>query len=375
MDINSKQSNLCIQDIVDLLNAELILPKAIVSKKPECINDFLNKSVVGIDSISGATNSQISFVAQKKYLPELSTTNALAVIISSDILDDCPVPAIVVKDAYLGFAKVSSLFAYQKKQIGIHKTAQIHPTAVIGKGVTIAENVVIGENSQIGDNSTIYANSVIDESVSIGHSCVVKNNVSIAHHVTIGNFVEIHSNATIGEEGFGFAPNMENKAFSWQKISQLGSVVIGNRVRIGSNSCVDRGALGDTIIEDGVIIDNLVQIGHNVKIGENTAIAACTGISGSTTIGKNCIIAGGVGIAGHLTIADNVTFTGMAMVTGSVNKSGSYSSGTGFMPTGEWRRAAVGFKKLAKSPIKTLINEINDLKTRLNHVESRTDHL
>jgi UDP-3-O-[3-hydroxymyristoyl] glucosamine N-acyltransferase len=170
--------------------------------------------------------------------------------------------------------------------------------------------------------------------------------VTLYHDVVIGDQVVIHSGTVIGADGFGFAPDFAGEGGGWCKIHQLGGVVIGNRVEIGANTCIDRGALDDTVIEDGVIIDNLVQIAHNVKIGRNTAIAACTGIAGSTEIGQHCTIAGAVGIVGHLKIADRVHITAKSLVTGSIREAGSYSSGTALAPTAAWRRNAVRFSQL-----------------------------
>jgi UDP-3-O-[3-hydroxymyristoyl] glucosamine N-acyltransferase len=173
----------------------------------------------------------------------------------------------------------------------------------------------------------------------------------------------IHSGAVIGADGFGFAPNFAaGDAVGWQKIHQLGGVLIGDRVEIGANTCIDRGALEDTIIEDGVIIDNLVQIAHNVKIGKYTAIAACTGIAGSTEIGQHCTIAGAVGIVGHLRIADGVHITAKSLVTGSISEPGSYSSGTALTKTAAWRKSAVRFLQL-----ESLFQRIRTLERHQDH--------
>ena len=201
---------------------------------------------------------------------------------------------------------------------------------------------------QIGDRSVLDANVVIEANSNIGTDCVIKSQVVIGHDCLLGNHVRLHAGVSIGAEGFGFAPTSNPSITGWERIAQLGRVVIGDHVRIGSQTCIDRGAIDDTVIGNHVIIDNLVQVAHNVRIGDGTAIAAQTGIAGSTTIGKRCIIGGAVGITGHIDITDDVTLSGMTMVTKSITKSGSYSSGTAAMPTANWRRAAVRFRQLGR---------------------------
>lgn len=376
-----------LQEIVTLLHAEVVLPKQQTTTKTkqqastvnhasgsgehERIQALLQETIAGIATLDTADDSSISFLANKKYAKDLKSTQAKAVIIQQNMLADCPVAALVVPDAYVGFAKVSQLFAYKTQTIGVAATAIVHETASVAADVTIADHVVIGAYCRIAAGVSIAANTVIEDHVCIGEHSRIAANVTIGHHTQIGSHVHIHSQASIGSDGFGYAPHQTDAGFAWEKIAQLGKVVIGDKVRIGANTCIDRGALGDTIIGNGVIIDNLVQIAHNVQIGDHTAIAACTGISGSTKIGKHCVLAGGVGVAGHIQIVDNVTITGRTVVTGSINQAGSYSSGTSMMPTNTWRRAAVNFKKLAQSPFKYITTEINDLKSRLNQVESR----
>lgn len=188
----------------------------------------------------------------------------------------------------------------------------------------------------------------------------------VQHHCVIGEQVRIHANTVIGGDGFGFAPYQGG----WYRIAQLGRVVIHDDVRIGANCSIDRGALDDTVLCKGVIIDNLVQIAHNVVIGDNTAVAAKVGIAGSTTIGKNCIIGGAVGIAGHLDICDQVQLTGMSMVTRSINKPGVYSSGTGISENNQWKRMIIGLRQLAETPVSKITKRIEDLQARVEQVES-----
>lgn len=248
--------------------------------------------------------------------------------------------------------------------VGVHATAvidssaRVAPTASIGAHCVVAANAVIGEGVVLGAGCSVGRASVI------GDRSVLHAHVAIYHGVTVGRDVVIHSGVVIGSDGFGFAPNFATDGVSgWQKIHQLGGVVIGDRVEIGANTCIDRGALDDTVIEEGVIIDNLVQIAHNVKIGKYTAIAACTGIAGSTEIGQHCTIAGAVGVVGHLRIADRVHITAKSLVTGSIHESGSYSSGTALTKTAAWRKSAVRFLQL------------ESLFQRVRTLEKHQDHL
>jgi UDP-3-O-[3-hydroxymyristoyl] glucosamine N-acyltransferase len=183
---------------------------------------------------------------------------------------------------------------------------------------------------------------VIGDHCVLGRDCLLRANVTLYHDVVLGDRVQIHSGAVIGADGFGFAPDKGR----WHKIAQLGGVRIGNDVDIGANTCVDRGALADTVIEDNVILDNLIQIGHNVRLGEGSAMAANVGVAGSTTIGKHCTVSGGAGIAGHLTLADGVHVAAMTTISKSITESGAYATGTAQMPLNEWRRSATRFRQL-----------------------------
>lgn len=308
----------------------------------------LDKSVNKVADLSAADESSVAFLSNAKYLKDLAKTKAAIVLISQKFTSELPdISAIfvVVSDAYLAHASISTLFAYRHNNTGIHPTAVIAQSATLGKNVTIGAYSVIGEGVVIGDNVQIDNQVSIGDEVAIGNDSYIASGVCIHHQCQIGQYTRIHAGASIGSEGFGFAPKMTNQGLAWQRIAQLGKVVIGDHVRVGANTCIDRGAVGDTVIEDHVIIDNLVQIAHNVVIQTGTAIAAKVGIAGSTTIGKNCIIGGAVGIAGHLSIADGVTLTGMTMVTGSIKESGTYSSGVPAMPSAKWRRAAVKFRQ------------------------------
>lgn len=320
-----------------------------VLNKAELNAGQLSFKLSGIGSLKNANGSQLSFLADPSYISSLATSQVGAVLITEDYRDQVPdnTIAIVVANPYLAYASSSQLFVPQASS-SIHPTAVIADSAVIGTGVSIGPYCVIGEQVKIGAGSRLDAQVVIEAHASIGEDCAFSSQVVVGHSCIIGNHVRLHAGAIIGAEGFGFAPTKDPSTTGWERIAQLGQVIIGDHVRIGSNTCVDRGAIDNTIIGNHVIIDNLVQIAHNVRIGDGTAIAAKTGIAGSTVIGKRCIIGGAVGINGHIEITDDVTLSGMSMVTKSIKTPGSYSSGTVAMPTAKWRRAAVRFRKLGE---------------------------
>ncbi|UYM16150.1 UDP-3-O-(3-hydroxymyristoyl)glucosamine N-acyltransferase [Endozoicomonas euniceicola] len=303
----------------------------------------VSKVVTGLNTLQEAGESELTFLANPAYARYLETSRAAAVILSPASAEAYAGNALVLDNPYLGYAQASHLFATDNGlPVGIAESAVVSPDA------QVHETAAIGENAVIETCAVIEAGVRIDAGAVIGHDSVISKdahigrNVTVCHGVFIGQRTIIHANAVIGADGFGNARTDDQ----WHKIAQIGGVIIGDDVEIGSCTCIDRGALGDTVIKSGARLDNLIQIAHNVVIGENTAIAANVGISGSTVIGKNCTIAGAAGLAGHITIADNVHLGGMAMVTKSVTQSGAYASGTGLMEVGEWRRNAVRFRKL-----------------------------
>lgn len=299
--------------------------------------------ITAVQTLQEAQPGSVSFLANPSYRSQLAGTQASAVIVAENMALEAPCATLVMANPYYGFAQVTQLFDNRPKPSGsIHPSAVIASSAQIAEGVTIAANAVIGEHCIIGANSEIGAGTVVGDHSILGEDCLLHANVTLYHNVVLGDRVRIHSGSVIGADGFGFAPN----AGKWEKIAQLGGVVIGNNVEIGSNTCIDRGALGNTVIGNSVILDNLIQIAHNVSIGDGTAIAACTGISGSTKIGKHCTIAGGVGMNGHIEITDGVHIAGMAMITSSITEPGAYASGTSYMPYNDWRKNVVRFRQL-----------------------------
>jgi len=295
-------------------------------------------------SLDTAQPGQLTFLSNPKFAGRVASSKAGAIIVSEKFADNSPVPLLKVVNPYFAYAQVSGLFSTSPSTQGVHPSAVVDESAQLGEGVSIGPNAVVAAGAVIGDGSCIGAGSVIEQGAVLGKGCQLAAKVVLNHYCVLGDRVLLHSGVIIGADGFGFAPNP--KQGGWQKIHQLGRVLIGSDVEIGANTTVDRGAIDDTEIADGVIIDNQVQIAHNVKIGQNTAIAACTGIAGSTQIGANCTIAGAVGIVGHLTITDNVHVTAMSLVTGSIFEPGSYSGGTGISSTKEWKKNAVRFGQL-----------------------------
>ncbi|MBF2718394.1 UDP-3-O-(3-hydroxymyristoyl)glucosamine N-acyltransferase [Psychrobacter sp. NG254] len=322
-----------------------------VVNKAEIYAEQLCQPFTSVGSLTTADQKQLSFLADPHYITSLASSQAGAVLVTQQYRDQVPVNsiALVVASPYLAYAAASQLFARESRSEGIHPSAVIADSAVIGEQVSIGPFCVIGDNVQVGARSSLAAHVVIEANTSIGTDCVIKSQVVIGHDCSIGSHVRLHAGVSIGSEGFGFAPTKDPSTTGWERIAQLGRVIIGDHVRIGSQSCVDRGAIDDTVIGNHVIIDNLVQVAHNVRIGDGTAIAAQTGIAGSTTIGKRCIIGGAVGITGHINITDDVTLSGMTMATKSIKTAGSYSSGTAAMPTANWRRAAVRFRQLGNN--------------------------
>lgn len=309
---------------------------ATVKGDENCIIDSLA-------TLANAQKGQIAFLSNAKYKIQLADTNASAVIISPDCIEECKTNALVMDNPYLGYAKVAQLLDTTPAQAdNIHPSSVISPDAIVAQGVCVGANAVIESGANLAEGVIIGAGCFVGKNASIGESSKLWANVCIYHDVKMGKNCLVQSNTTIGSDGFGYA----NDNGEWLKIPQLGSVVIGNNVEIGANTSIDRGALDDTIIKDGVILDNQIQIAHNVVIGENTAMAACSVIAGSSTMGKNCTVAGLVGINGHIDITDNCIFTGMAMVTKSIDKPGVYSSGMPAQTNKEWNKTNARIRKL-----------------------------
>lgn len=318
-----------VSELAALLGAEAI------------VSDHL---IDGIGTLQSATESQLSFLHSGRYQQQLVTSQAGAVLVRPEHRDEVASIALVVPDPYIAYARATAFFSEQpvSTECIISPQASISESAVLGDNVSVAPHAVIGDRAVIAAGVSIGANSVIGADCVIGENTRIAANVTLYNKVMLGAACLIHSGTVIGADGFGFANNQGE----WLKIYQLGGVRLGDRVEVGACTSIDRGALDDTVIGSGVILDNQIQVGHNVNIGDNTAIAACTAIAGSTRIGKNCTIAGACAIAGHLTITDGTHITGMTMVSKSILRAGAYSSGTVMEPHQQWKRNAVRFRHL-----------------------------
>jgi len=300
-------------------------------------------SVTRVDTLEHADKHSLCFFADSKYREQLAATGAGAVILAEKDLGLCPVSALVAPVPYLTYALAARLL-YPEPSVrgGRDASAVVDESARVDASAWIGPCAVVEAGAEIEPGVFVGPGCIVGAGCRIGEESRLVARVTLCEGTVVGKRVLLHPGAVVGREGFGFAKDGER----WVRIPQLGRVVLGDDVEIGANTTVDRGALGDTVIEAGAKLDNLIQIGHNCRIGENTAMAACSGISGSTQIGRNCTIAGAVGMAGHLTIGDGVHFTGMAMVTRSFTEPGLYSSGIPAMPSADWRRNVARFRHL-----------------------------
>ena len=297
-----------------------------------------------VAKLEAATPDAVSFLANPKYRAYLATTRAGVVVLDEASAADCSVPVLVTKAPYLVYARIASvLHPPPNLPPGVHVSAVVDAAADVHPTAHIAANVVIGAGCRIAAHVAIGPGCVLGMNVIIAQDTRLMANVTLCDGTVLGERCIVNPHAVIGSEGFGFAPDQVG---GWVKVPQVGSVRIGNDVEIGACTTIDRGAIGDTVIEDGVKLDNQIQIAHNVHIGAHTAMAACVGISGSTVIGRHCMIAGQVGIAGHLNICDNVVITGKSMVSASINKPGVYSGSLHAEEAGKFRRNAARFARL-----------------------------
>lgn len=302
-------------DLVDALGGELHGDRAL--------------AIDGIAPLDAAGPRQLSFLSNPRYQQQLAASKAGCVIVGPAMREAAVArgPALVADDPYLYFARVTQLW---KQRTAPPPGPAIHPSAVVDP------------QAQVDATARIGPLCVVERGARIGPGTVLKARVHVAEGCAIGARCLLHPGVVIGADGFGFAPHQG----AWEKIEQLGAVRIGDDVEIGANTCIDRGALADTVIEDGVKLDNLIQVGHNVRIGRHTAIAGCVGIAGSATIGAHCTIGGSAGILGHLTIADHVNISSFSLVTRSIAKPGLY---TGIFPIDDnaaWEKNAASLKQL-----------------------------
>ena len=322
--------------------------------------------ISSLATIQDASCGQLSFIANPAYTKYLETTTASAVILSPKLAEKYAGDCLVHDNPYFAYAQLSALWdpviefvPHVSSEASIDETVKLGQGVYVGAGVRLAAGVEIGDNVYLGENVVVGADS------SIGSGTRIYPNVTVYHGVTIGEFCTVQAGCVIGSDGFGFAPTSSG----WQRISQLGGVVIGNRVEIGANTTIDRGALDNTVIHNGVILDNQIQIAHNVVIGENTAIAACSAVAGSTTLGKNCIVGGASGIAGHLEVVDGVHITAMTMVIKSLTEPGVYSSGTGVQMNKDWKKSIARLRRLDSTEAR-----IRDLEKQMKSLNNSLDN-
>ena len=296
-----------------------------------------------IAPLESASASDLSFVAQKKFTSALNGSDAGAVLLPKSWAEDYSGPAIFSDDPYADFARATYLFDNRPEASKrVHNSAVVADSARLGDGVTIDAGAVIEDDVVLSDNVWVGAGVWIGCGAQVGENSELRPGVRLCHNTVLGSDVLVHANTVIGSDGFGFAPI----ATGWEKILQLGGVVVGDRVEIGANCAIDRGALDDTVIEDDVIIDNLVHIAHGVRIGRQSAVAGQVGFAGGAHLGERCTVGGQAGFAGHITIVNDVHIGGQGRVARGVEEPGHYSSGTSLMPARDWAKNAARYEKL-----------------------------
>ncbi len=301
--------------------------------------ELLGKDItVGrVASLHNAGPGDIAFLSQQRYRNLIASTSAGALILPPSLRDATALSRIICDDPYLYFAEVSRLFSPPEPVIaGIHASAVVEQGAIIAATAQIGPFVCIAQGARVGDGTAIGPGCFIGKNAVIGARGRVYANVAVYHDCIVGDNVIIHSGAVVGADGFGMA----QKDGKWLKIPQTGRVIIGNDVEIGANTTIDRGALDDTVIEDGVKFDNQIQIGHNVRIGAHTALAGCVGVAGSAHIGSQCTVGGGAVILGHLEIADHVHISAATLITKTISKPGTYTGAYPFSEHRQWSRSA-----------------------------------
>jgi len=313
--------------------------------------------VSGVATLQHAGPGDLAFLANQGYHRHLSQTRAGAVILAAEFAAECPVAALVAENPYASYARAAALVrppAADRR--GVHPSAILADACRVDATAWVGPHCVIEQDVEIGPGVQLAGGCFIGTGSRIGAGSRLSANVVVCHGVSIGQRAVIGPGAVIGSDGFGLA----NEAGHWLHVPQLGGVRIGDDVDVGANTTIDRGALDDTVLEDGVRLDNQIQVAHNVFIGAHTAIAGCVGISGSARIGRHCMIGGGAGIVGHLEITDHVVITGMTMVTRSITKPGIYSSGVPHQDNESWNRNYARLRRLDK-----LARKVQALERRL----------
>ena len=302
-----------------------------------------DRAVHGVGTLSSATAEQLSFLANPRYRGQLGDTAAGVVVLHADEADARTGTALLARDPYVEFAKIAVLFERKPvRTAGIHPTAVVDASAQVDPAAHVGPHVSIGARSRIGAGASIGPGCVIGDDCEVGEGCELVARVTLVTRVRLGRRVLVHPGAVLGADGFGIAMDRGH----WIKVPQLGGVLVGDDCEIGANTTIDRGALGDTVLEEDVRLDNQIQVGHNVRIGAHTAMAGCSAVAGSASIGRHCLVGGGAGILGHLEVCDRVVITAMSLVTHSIREPGEYSSGTPLTDNRTWRKNAARFKQL-----------------------------
>jgi UDP-3-O-[3-hydroxymyristoyl] glucosamine N-acyltransferase len=300
-----------------------------------------------LSPVESAQKGSLSFISHARFGKYIATTHASALLVGPDLADAASArgACIVVSDAYHYFALLTQFWRATQTPPSrpfVHPSAVVDSTASVAPDASIGPMAYVGPGARVGSQTRLGSHVVIEAGAHVGVGCEIRPRVTVGHGCWVGDRCVLHSGVVIGADGFGFAPH----GGAWVKIEQLGAVRIGNDVELGANTCVDRGALDDTVIEDGVKLDNLVQIGHNVHIGAHSAMAGCVGVAGSAVIGKHCTVGGGAVVLGHLSLADHVHISAASVVTRSIRKAGHYS---GVFPLDEnaaWEKNAATLKQL-----------------------------
>lgn len=302
-----------------------------------------DRQVHGVGTLAMAGPDQLGFLANPRYRSQLADTAAGVVVLRAEDADARAGTLLVARDPYVAFARIASLFEPRPARVpGIHPSAAIDPTATVDPAAQVGPHVAIGARSRIGAGACIGPGCVLGDDCEVGEGCELVARVTLVTRVRLGKRVLVHPGAVLGADGFGIAMDHGH----WTKVPQLGGVVVGDDCEIGANTTIDRGALGDTVLEEDVRLDNQIQVGHNARIGAHTAMAGCSAVAGSASIGRHCLVGGGAGILGHLEVCDRVVITAMSLVTHSIREPGEYSSGTPLMDNRNWRKSAARFRQL-----------------------------
>jgi UDP-3-O-[3-hydroxymyristoyl] glucosamine N-acyltransferase len=296
-----------------------------------------------VATLDGAGKGAIAFLSNPKYRSRLATTRASAVIVGPEDASGTTLPKLISENPYATYARVATILHPPRTSApGVHASATIAPGAQVAPSAMIGPQVVIGERTVVGERASVGAGTVIGEDCTVGADCVLHPRVVLYPRTQIGPRTIIHSGAVVGADGFGMA----EQGGRWLKVPQIGRTLVGADVEIGANTTIDRGAIGDTVIEDDVKLDNQIQVGHNCRIGAHTAIAGCVGIAGSTSIGRNCKIGGAAMIAGHLEVADGTVISASTGLFESVHSPGTYTGTFPALPHREWRHVASAMRRL-----------------------------